>query len=127
MVRPGPPGPAIVCVRFFLTRACDSRAMRVFVLLSLSFLAACATSSPDMLGGERHSITVDGIDFVVFHKANEAEVVRMGYLARSQRAQVPALMARAAGQATGCPVIANSMTTRIPGDTGVARFDLDCG
>lgn len=102
--------------------------MRFLWLLSwLAVLSACATSSPDMLGGERHDISLDGLDFVVFHKGSEAEVVRMGYLRRPQRAAVPALMEHAAGQATGCAVIANSMTTRIPGDTGVARFDLDCG
>lgn len=95
-------------------------------LLLVILLSACASSSPDMMGGQRHQVTLEGLDFVVFHKGSEAEVVRMGYLTRPQRAGVPALMARAAGQATGCVVIPGSMTTRIPGDSGVARFDLDC-
>lgn len=92
----------------------------------LLLVSACATSSPDMFGGDRHEISLDGLDFVVFRKETEAEVVRMGYLTRPQRAGVPALMARAAALATGCRVIPDSMVTRIPGDTGVARFDLDC-
>lgn len=79
-----------------------------------------------MFGGQRHEVTLEGLDFVVFHKDSEAEIVRMGYLTRPQRARVPALMARAAAEATGCRVIPDSMTTRLPGDTGVARFDLDC-
>ncbi|MCF3974875.1 hypothetical protein [Paracoccus salsus] len=89
-------------------------------------LSACASGSPDMLGAARHEVRVDGLDFVVFAKGSEAETVRMGYLTRPQRARVPAAMARATALATGCRVIPGSMTTRIPGDTGVARFDLDC-
>lgn len=100
--------------------------MRCLSVVVMLILAACATSSPDMLGGARREVTVDGLDFVVFQKDAEAEVVRMGYLTRPQRARVPALMVRAAGLATGCRVIPDSMTTRIPGDTGVARVDLDC-
>lgn len=79
-----------------------------------------------MLGARRHELRVEGIGFVVFAREFEAEVVRMGYLPRARRGDVPALMAKAATEATGCVVIPNSMTTRIPGDTGVARFDLDC-
>ncbi|MDP5306180.1 hypothetical protein [Paracoccus spongiarum] len=102
--------------------------MRVLTgLIFTLLLAACASQSPDMFGGERREVVVEGRDFVVFHKATEAEVVRMGYLGRAQRVDVPAQMAMAAAQATGCVVIPGSMTTRIPGDSGVARFDLDCG
>ncbi len=90
------------------------------------YLTGCASPSPDMMQGIRHPVTVDGVDFVVFHKESEAQVIRMGYLARKDRAGVPALMAQAAAQATGCTVIDNSITTTMPGDTGVARFDLDC-
>lgn len=96
------------------------------IMLSLLLLTGCASSSPDMFGGQRREVVVEAMNFVVFHKGSEAEVVRMGYLTRQQRNGVPALMARAAAQATGCAVIPDSMTTRIPGDTGVARFDLDC-
>lgn len=96
-----------------------------FVLLTL-LLAACASPAPDYFGAARHEVRQGGIDFVVFHKGSEAEVVRLGYLARAGRAPVPRLMEAAAAAATGCRVIANSMRTKIPGDTGVARFDLDC-
>lgn len=94
---------------------------------ALLILAACGASpSPDMFGAERTEVTRGGLDFVVFQQGNEVEVVRMGYLTRAERAPVPVLMAEAAEAATGCAVIANSMVTKIPGDTGVARFALDC-
>lgn len=97
---------------------------KVFALLLL--LSACASPAPDMFGAGRSEVTRGGINFVVHHKGSEAEVVRMGYLTRAERAPVPRFMEEAAEAATGCRVIPNSMITRIPGDTGVARFSLDC-
>ncbi|GAB4388641.1 hypothetical protein [Albidovulum sp.] len=95
-------------------------------LLPILFLAACASPSPDLFGAARGEVELGGIRFVVFHDGETAEVVRMGYLSRAARAPVPGLMAEAAARVSGCAVIAGSMTTRIPGDTGVARFALDC-
>lgn len=96
------------------------------LLATLLLLSACATPAPRFFGATRHEVTRGGIDFVVFHLGNRAEVVRKGYLARPARDKVPALMIEAAAAATGCKVIANSMVTGLPGDTGEARFDLDC-
>ena len=97
------------------------------LLPPLLLLAACGASpAPEMFGAARHEVTRGGIVFTVIHQGNEAEVVRMGYLTRAERAPVPRLMEEAAAEATGCAVIAGSMVTKIPGDTGVARFDLDC-
>lgn len=78
------------------------------------------------MGAERHDMMLDGIRFVVFAKATEAEVIRMGYLTRKDRDKVPELMVRAAETATGCRVIPNSLRSRLPGDTGEARVTLDC-
>ena len=85
--------------------------------LALLLLAACATPAPQFFGAERHEVTRGGVRFVIFHS---------GYLTRAERADVPRLMEEAAAEATGCQVIRNSMKTRIPGDTGEARFALDC-
>ncbi len=98
--------------------------MKYLALILL--LAACASPAPEFFGAVRHDITLDGIRFAVFHKDHDAEVIRLGYLSRSARAPVPALMVQAAEATTGCKVIANSMRTRIPGDTGEARFTLRC-
>ena len=96
-------------------------------LLPLLLLAACGASpAPKFFGATRHDITLGGINFVVFHKDNAAEVVRLGYLTRAGRAPVPDLMAQAAEQTTGCKVIPSSMITGLPGDTGEAKFRLDC-
>lgn len=79
-----------------------------------------------MLGAARHDVRMQGIDFVVFQKDDRAEVVRTSFIARPSRREISTLMAQAAAQATGCEVIAFSGKTLAPGDTGVARFDLDC-
>lgn len=95
-------------------------------LFFIVLLSACATPAPDFFGAARYEVTKGGIDFVVFQKGSAVEVVRLGYLTRAQRAPVARLMSAAAAEATGCRVIPNSMRTKIPGDTGVARFDIDC-
>lgn len=96
------------------------------MILSLLLLASCASPAPQFFGAARHDITLDGIRFAVFVKETEAEVIRLGYLPRSDRAAVPDLMVQAAAEASGCAVIPNSLTTRMPGDTGEARVDLRC-
>ena len=94
------------------------------ILLSmLLLLAGCATPALGMSGARRHQVTLEGIRF---HRGDRAEVVRMGYLPRRDHDHVPALMRLAAAQATGCAVIAGSMGTSSPGDTGVARFHMRC-
>ncbi|MGB3179226.1 MAG: hypothetical protein WBC68_15740 [Albidovulum sp.] len=95
-------------------------------LYVLLILTACASPAPQFMGATRHEVTREGIDFVVFHRGSQAQVVRMGYLKRAQRTPVPRLMEEAITQTTGCRVIPNSMRTKIPGDTGVADFALDC-
>lgn len=100
--------------------------MRIICLLTLLILSGCASPAPGFVGATRHDVTLDGIRFAVFRKGNEAEVIRLGYLTRRQRAPVPALMVQAAERATGCQAIAHSLRTRIPGDTGEARLALDC-
>lgn len=100
--------------------------MTRIALLLVLLLPACVSPAPDMFGATRSDITLRGIRFVVFHSDSGAEVVRTGYLSRARRAPVQALMAEAAEQATGCKVIPGSFTTRLPGDTGVARMDLSC-
>lgn len=102
--------------------------MRIFAILLC--LSACASPSPQFFGAQRHDLELEGIRFTVFHRAaalgDFAEVVRMGYLRRDQRAPVQALMVRAAEEATGCRAIPGSFVTRLPGDTGEARLELSC-
>jgi hypothetical protein len=103
------------------------RPAKILSFLSLgALLHACATPAPEMFGAARHEVSLGGIDFVVFHKGERAEVVRLGYLTRAQRAPVPGLMVEAAEQATGCRVKEGSVVTGMPGDTGEARMTLAC-
>ena len=81
---------------------------------------------PAILRRHPHDITLGGINFVVFHKDTRAEVVRLGYLKRRDRLPVPQLMEQAVEQTTGCKPIPGSMVTGLPGDTGEARFRLNC-
>ncbi|WP_284162657.1 hypothetical protein [Frigidibacter sp. SD6-1] len=91
------------------------------------FLAACGASpAPQFFGATRHEVTKGGIDFVIFQKDSYAEVVRLGYLTRAERAPVPQLMEEVVEQATGCRVVPGSMVTGLPGDTGEAKFRLSC-
>lgn len=99
--------------------------MPVLIALIL-LLSACASPAPGFIGAARHDVTLDGIRFAVFVKESEAEVIRLGYLTRKERAAVPALMVQAAEQASGCRVVKNSLSARIPGDTGEARLTLNC-
>ena len=108
-----------------LPLALQARVLKRLCLLAT--LAGCGASpAPQYFGATRTEVTKGGINFVVFQKDDAAEVVRLGYLTRAQRAPVQRLMAEAAAEATGCAVRPNSMITGLPGDTGEARFQLDC-
>lgn len=95
------------------------------------FLIGCGASpAPQFMGAIRHDMTLDGIGFTVFVKADKAEVIRLGYLSRSDRNRVPPLMVRAAEVASGCKVAGPAgglyRSPSLPGDTGEQRFQLDC-
>lgn len=96
------------------------------VLILILFLAGCASPAPRFIGAERQDITLEGIRFAVFQQGTDAEVIRLGYLTRAQRAKVPELMEIAVMRSTGCRTVPNSLRSGIPGDTGEARFSLDC-
>ena len=100
--------------------------MRVILIPLILLLAACASPAPGYFNATRDDITLQGIDFTVFHDGNSAEVIRLGYLSRRERDFVPTLMVEAAEKTTGCRAIPNSLRTRIPGDTGEGRVTLDC-
>lgn len=100
-------------------------------LVWLLLLGACGASpAPMFFGAIRHEVELSGYRFVVFEKSERAEVVRLGYLTPHQRHPVPALMIRAAEVTTGCRVLGPATglwrSPSLPGDTGEARFDLDC-
>ena len=99
-------------------------------LLILALAACDASPAPQFFGATRHETTLGGIRFVVYQTGDQAEVVRLGWLSRAERDRVPALMVRAAGQVTGCrvagPATGLYRSPSLPGDTGEARFRLEC-
>lgn len=107
----------------------QSDAMRI-PILSFFILTACASPAPKFFGAERHDINLEGYRFAVFVKDDKAEVIRLGYLRRADRDPVPPLMIRAAEMASGCTVAGPARgvwaSPSLPGDTGEARFQLDC-
>ncbi|MDD8021618.1 MAG: hypothetical protein PHX82_00715 [Paracoccaceae bacterium] len=105
--------------------------MRLCGILTILALGACGASpAPQFFGATRHEVTLDGYDFVVFHKGVDAEVIRLGYLRRAEREPVPALMVQAVKLTTGCTVrgvsLGRERSPALPGDTGEARFRLKC-
>lgn len=96
-------------------------------------LAGCdASPAPGFFGATRHEVTLQGIRFAVLQKEDRAEVIRLNhtYLSLRDRDRVPALMLEAVEETTGCrvkrPLGGLGRSPALPGDTGEARFDLDC-
>ncbi|SOB92734.1 hypothetical protein SAMN05877809_101592 [Rhodobacter sp. JA431] len=100
------------------------------LLILLGLVGCTASPAPVFFGAARHDLVLEGIGFTVFVKNNHAEVVRLGYLPRKARDPVPALMVRAAEEASGCRVTGAARglwrSPSLPGDTGEARFALAC-
>lgn len=117
-------------MRVSLSPAGFSPQVLAFVLV-LVLLAGCGASpAPQFLGAKRQEISLQGYDFAVFVKDDQAEVIRLGYLSKAERQPVPALMRAAAEQASGCkvtgPATGPFRSPALPGDTGEARFQLNC-
>ena len=100
--------------------------MKLMIVPLMVLLVACESPAPQMFGAQKHEIVLGGIRFVVFEKAGRAEVLRMGYLRRPERAVVPELMIDAVERATGCRVQRDTVVTGLPGDTGEARMAISC-
>ncbi|OCX66756.1 hypothetical protein BFP70_00950 [Thioclava sp. SK-1] len=93
--------------------------------------AGCSHSpAPQFWGAQRSEIVLQGIRFAVYDIGGAVEVVRLGWLPRAARDQVPELMRSAAQQASGCtvagPAAGPLKSPSLPGDTGEARFRMRC-
>lgn len=92
-------------------------------LLVLLALAACGASpSPQFFNSSRNDVVIDGRTYAVFHRANRAQVIRLGYAGPADRALIPGQMLRAVAMATGCTPITASFT----GDSGERRGRIRC-
>ena len=95
---------------------------RVFAILSVSALVACASPSPEFAGAVQTRIAVDGVQVAVFHKGARAQAIRLDYARREAQRAMPARLATAIETVTGCTVRPGSLQ----GDSGVVTADLIC-
>jgi len=98
--------------------------MRTLVLTLL--LAACASPGAGFRNAARTDLTLEGMRFSVFRSGDEVQVIRLGWLPRAERGRVPALMMRAAEQATGCRAVPGSLRHQLPGDAAEGKLRVTC-
>lgn len=91
-------------------------------LLSLLFLAACASPAPEFMGAKRTDIGLNGRDYTVFQKGERVEVIRLGYARRGEHQDIRATMIELIPRVTGCRLRENTLQ----GDSGEMRGSLDC-
>lgn len=95
--------------------------LRGTLLLAVAALSACALPSPRYIGTEAREVSVGGMTFRVYRRADEVEVHRSGGgLPRKSAVFLGAL--EAIETATGCPVRPRSMA----GDQAIVTARIDC-
>ena len=96
--------------------------IRTLCILPLLLGAACSTPSPRFIGTEAREVTVEGMRFRVYRRADQVEVHRTGGgLPKKSRVLLGA--AETIERATGCPVRPRSMA----GDQAIIVAEIDCG
>ncbi len=94
--------------------------MRLFLFLAL---AACSASpAPQFFGAERHDVTRNGRQFVLYQTANAVEIIRLGYAKRGEHQAIRAEMIDMIPQVTGCTLVASTLQ----GDSGEMRGRIRC-
>ncbi len=96
--------------------------MRSVLIILALLLAACDSPSPWLASGTQHAITLEGIEFTVWQKGDQVEIIRHGFLRPKDQRRIRPLMQEAARRTTGCDLRPGS----VEGDTGVLRARLDC-
>ncbi len=96
--------------------------MHIALIMLLALIAACASPSPSMRGGEVMAATAGDYRLTIWRKGNRVEIIRHGYARRADQTGLRTKMAVAAETATGCALRPGS----IEGDSGVLRARLDC-
>lgn len=92
-------------------------------LLWAPVLVACgAQPAPLMMGGARHETRIEGRDYVLYKKANQVEVIRLGWADPGEHARIRATMVDLVPWLTGCNVVPST----VKGDSGEMRARVTC-
>ena len=98
--------------------------LRFFLPSVLVLLAACGASpAPEFFGANRTEVSRNGRDYVVFHKGNRVEIVRLGYARRGEHQEIRATMIALIPEVTGCRL----RESTLQGDSGEMRGSVTCG
>lgn len=95
---------------------------RTLLPLILTLAACGAQPAPEMFGAARREVTVDGRQYVVFHKQNRVEVIRLGYARNGEHQAIRAAMIGLIEPTTGCKLNERSLQ----GDSGEMRGTIRC-
>ena len=95
---------------------------RALIPLTLLLAACGAQPAPEMFGAVRKEVTVDGRQYVVFHKQNRVEVIRLGYARNGEHAGIRTAMIGLIEPTTGCKLNQRSLQ----GDSGEMRGTIRC-
>lgn len=97
--------------------------IRFLLCLFLLPLAACgAQPAPGLFGATRTDVARDGRSYTVFQKANQVEVIRLGYARRGEHLAIRAQMVALIPEVTGCTLVESTLQ----GDSGEMRGKIRC-
>ncbi len=97
--------------------------MKHTIFAATLLLAACgAQPTPTMMGAERIEAVRDGRRYVVFHKGDRVEVIRMGFAGPGEHQAIRARMIALIPELTGCRLREASLQ----GDSGEMRGRVTC-
>lgn len=102
---------------------CQPPIASLWILIVTLALAGCgAQPAPEFSGATRHEVTRDGRDYVLFHRGNRVEVIRLGRASPGEHRAIRATMIALIPEATGCTLLEHSLR----GDSGEMRGSLRC-
>lgn len=94
-----------------------------YMMPLIGLISACgAQPAWEFRDARRIELQAQGRDYVVFHKGNRAEVIRLGYVKPGDHRATRETMAGLLESATGCRLIASTLQ----GDSGEMRASLRC-
>lgn len=92
-------------------------------LAGVFLIAGCgAQPAPELYGGTRHDVRVEGRNYVLFQRDKTVEVIRLGFALPGEHQAIRARMIDLVPQVTGC----NPVVSTLRGDSGEMRMRVSC-